>query len=155
MRGRRPAPTVLKLLKGNPGKRALNPDEPRPEVPQDAPPCPTWLEGEGRKEWNRLAPHLHALGLLTAVDLGLLAAGCQAFGRWREYEALCSKVGPAASLELKYRRFANQALANYLRIAAEFGLGASARARMKAPGTVKKSRGGAHERFFGRKRDQD
>jgi len=31
MRGRRPKPTRLKVLTGNPGKRALNLDEPRPD----------------------------------------------------------------------------------------------------------------------------
>jgi hypothetical protein len=32
MRGRRPKPTRLKMLTGNPGKRPLNNDEPRPDV---------------------------------------------------------------------------------------------------------------------------
>src|SRR2546430_8262758 len=31
MRGRRPKPTRIKALTGNPGKRPLNPHEPRPE----------------------------------------------------------------------------------------------------------------------------
>lgn len=31
MRGRKPKPTYLKLLNGNPGKRALNEQEPKPE----------------------------------------------------------------------------------------------------------------------------
>jgi hypothetical protein len=31
MRGRKPKPTRLKLVAGNPGKRPLNPREPTPE----------------------------------------------------------------------------------------------------------------------------
>ena len=31
MAGRRPTPTKLKLIKGNPGKRALPKDEPTPD----------------------------------------------------------------------------------------------------------------------------
>src|SRR5262249_22001030 len=41
MRGRRPKPTRLKVITGNPGKRPLNEHEPRPE-PQ-IPPCPSEL----------------------------------------------------------------------------------------------------------------
>jgi hypothetical protein len=44
MRGRRPKPTRLKVLTGNPGKRPLNMDEPQPEpaIP-DCPPRNTTL----------------------------------------------------------------------------------------------------------------
>ena len=38
MRGRRPKPTRLKLLTGNPGKRPLNDDEPQPQAA--IPECP-------------------------------------------------------------------------------------------------------------------
>ena len=47
-RGRKPTPTAMKLLEGNPGKRKLNDKEPRPE--KKAPSCPKWLEPEGKKE---------------------------------------------------------------------------------------------------------
>ena len=41
MRGRRPVPTCMKLLTGNPGKRPLNANEPqpKPEIPE----CPPQL----------------------------------------------------------------------------------------------------------------
>ena len=52
-RGRKPTPTALKVLEGNPGKRKLNDNEPRPE--KKAPSCPKWLEPEAKKEWRRLA----------------------------------------------------------------------------------------------------
>ena len=32
MRGRKPVPTALKKLRGNPGKRPLNDAEPKPDV---------------------------------------------------------------------------------------------------------------------------
>ena len=41
-RGRKPKPTALKVLEGNPGKRPLNLYEPTPEG--DLPECPEWLE---------------------------------------------------------------------------------------------------------------
>ena len=52
-RGRKPTPSAIKALEGNPGKRALNEREPRPE--KKAPSCPKWLEPEAKKEWRRLA----------------------------------------------------------------------------------------------------
>ena len=52
-RGRKPTPTAIKELEGNPGKRKLNDKEPRPE--KKAPSCPKWLEPEAKKEWRRLA----------------------------------------------------------------------------------------------------
>ena len=39
MRGRKPSPTHLKLVKGNPGKRPLNVSEPEPEAVLPCPPA--------------------------------------------------------------------------------------------------------------------
>ena len=52
-RGRKPKPTALKVLEGNPGKRPLNLFEPTPE--DKMPECPDWLEDEAKAEWDRLA----------------------------------------------------------------------------------------------------
>ena len=41
IRGRKPKPTALKLLEGNPGKRPINEHEPVP--PKGTVKCPTWL----------------------------------------------------------------------------------------------------------------
>jgi hypothetical protein len=48
MRGRKPKPTFLKVLDGNPGKRPLNDQEPRP--PQGIPDRPDWLDAEAQAE---------------------------------------------------------------------------------------------------------
>ena len=55
-RGRKPKPTAVKVLEGNPGKRSLNTGEPKPE--KKAPRCPSWLEEEAKKEWKRMAKQL-------------------------------------------------------------------------------------------------
>lgn len=85
-RGRRPKPTALKKLEGNPGKRPLNELEPVPPVASLR--CPNYLLPEARKEWRRLAPILMNLGLLTAADAVPFAGYCQAYARWREAEDL-------------------------------------------------------------------
>jgi len=78
--GRPAKPSALKRLAGNPGKRKINNSEPRP--PAKKPPCPRHLQGEARKEWNRMSKQLFALGLLTQVDRAALAAYCQAWADW-------------------------------------------------------------------------
>ena len=81
-RGRKPTPTALKLLEGNPGKRKLNDKEPKPE--KKAPSCPKWLETEAKKEWRRLAKKMELMGVLTEVDMAAFAGYCQAYARWKE-----------------------------------------------------------------------
>jgi P27 family predicted phage terminase small subunit len=83
-RGRRPKPTAIRRLEGNPGKRAWNHDEPTP--PDTLPRCPEHLCEVARREWRRVARALHSMGVLTAVDRAALAAYCQAYGRWVEAE---------------------------------------------------------------------
>lgn len=90
-RGRPPKPTALKILQGNPGKRPLPKDEPRPEA--KTPSCPRFLSGGAKAEWRRIVPELEALGLLTKVDRAALAAYCQAYARWKEAEAFLTENG--------------------------------------------------------------
>jgi P27 family predicted phage terminase small subunit len=90
-RGRPPKPTALKVLEGNPGKRPLNQNEPKPE--KKAPNCPSWLLPDAKKEWRRLSKELEAMGLLTRIDMAAFAGYCQAYARWKEAEEFISKHG--------------------------------------------------------------
>lgn len=74
MAGRPPKPTALKVVAGNPGKRALNHQEPDPTYLQDLS-APDWLSRvPGAVEvWDELAPKLRAAKLLTEVDVQALA----------------------------------------------------------------------------------
>ena len=90
-RGRKPTPTAIKELEGNPGKRALNDKEPKPQ--KKAPACPKWLEDEAKKEWRRLAKQMEQLGILTQVDMAAFAGYCQAYARWKEAEEFITQHG--------------------------------------------------------------
>ena len=90
-RGRKPKPTALKVLEGNPGKRSLNDHEPIP--PKGELKCPSWLLPEAKKEWKRLAPALEAMGVLTMADLTAFEGYCQAYARWKEAEAFITQHG--------------------------------------------------------------
>lgn len=78
--GRPPKPTNMKVLEGNPGKRALSKYEPKPET--RAPSCPGHLDKEAKAEWRRIGKELLRLGLLSVIDRAALAAYCQCWSRW-------------------------------------------------------------------------
>ena len=84
-RGPLPKPAALKLLEGNPGKRALNlADGINPQVV--IPSAPRHLVKEARKEWLRITPILEELGLISGLDRAALGLYCQAVGRLSELE---------------------------------------------------------------------
>ncbi|WP_426032826.1 P27 family phage terminase small subunit, partial [Caulobacter sp. DWP3-1-3b2] len=71
-RGRKPKPTALKLIEGNPGKRALNDAEPN-AGPIGNPPDD--LDGLALAKWREMA-RLWRL-VLTAADRDQLAEYCR------------------------------------------------------------------------------
>ncbi len=124
-RGRKPKPTALKKLEGNPGKRPLNELEPLPQVTMLR--CPNWLEPEARKEWRRLAPVLIGAGILTGADAVPFAGYCQAYARWKEAEQEVTKLGMVYRdgdrvRPNPYIAIARAAFAEVKSLAAEFGL---------------------------------
>lgn len=82
MRGRPPKPTSLKLVTGNPGKRAVNKQEPDPEYLTNLA-APDWLPPASAKVWDEVVPHLRAAKLLTNIDVNMLAMGCNAVAQYR------------------------------------------------------------------------
>jgi phage terminase small subunit len=71
VRGRKPKPTILKIVAGNPGKRHLNTREPKPQV--RIPTCAAHLCPPAKAEWKRLA-HQLLMGIITDLDRAGLAA---------------------------------------------------------------------------------
>ena len=69
MRGRKPIPTYLKILRGNPGKRALNHDEPVPVGNLIDP--PDWMSEAQKAGWNYAIENA-PLGLLRKLDCSVL-----------------------------------------------------------------------------------
>jgi P27 family predicted phage terminase small subunit len=142
----RKLPTHLKLLRGNPGKRAIQP-EPEPAVPGTPPEPPAFLGEDAKNEWFRVVPELQRLGLLTVVDLMPLAAYCDAFSRWvtaeRLLTAMADKDATTKALLLKGAagnavanplvKLARCAAADMVHFAGEFGMTPLARSRLNAP----------------------
>ena len=141
--GRKPKPSALKLIEGNPGKRPLPENEPKPEP--IAPKCPTWLHKDAKKEWKRIAPQLERLGLLTQVDMAALAGYCESWAQYKRAIEFIHKHGEVYPIKddegrVKYLQqvpqvsIANKALQQVRAFCAEFGLTPSARGRMVVPG---------------------
>ena len=135
-RGRKPKPTAMKELEGNPGKHPLNTSEPKPN--KKAPACPKWLEPEAKKEWRRLAKQMEAIGILTEVDMAAFAGYCQAYARWKEAEAFITQHGTIVKTPSGYWQQVPQVsiAQTYLKImnkfAEQFGLTPSSRSRIIA-----------------------
>ena len=141
MRGRRPKPTRLKMLTGNPGKRPLNEDEPKPEA--TIPDCPPELSPSARKEWDRLAEELGALRMLTNLDRAALAAYCTAYAIWAsEANEAIQKYGVMIKspqgfpIQSPYLSVANRQAEIMMRIASEFGFTPASRSRIATPSAV-------------------
>lgn len=141
-RGRKPKPTAVKVLEGNPGKRQLNIHELKPKT-ESIPVCPDWLEDEAKAEWERLAKNLFELGILTELDVSVFAAYCQAYARWREAEEFISQHGAIVKTKTGYWQqvpqvaIAHQNQKIMMQAAAEFGLTPSARSRIIAGDNAK------------------
>ena len=137
MRGRKPQPTALRVLRGNPRKHALNADEPTPTALENPPP-PDWLGTEAQAEWLRLAPILGRLGLVTETDTNALAAYCEAWATWKHATQQIRKWGMVLKTKdsdipkvSPYVKIAHNALLQMRGLLLEFGMTPSSRARMR------------------------
>jgi P27 family predicted phage terminase small subunit len=134
MRGRKPKPTSLKILQGNPGKRPIRGGEPQP--PRSQPTCPAHLSPTAKAEWKRLAQSLCKIGLLTQVDRAALAAYCQSYGRWVEAERKLAETPPLLKTPAGYVQaspwlaISSKQLELMAKFMAELGLTPSSRSRL-------------------------
>lgn len=137
-RGRPPKPTVLKLLAGNPGKRAINKSEPKPAKKRKGyHRVPAWLSPDGKREWRRVVPELERLGLLTKIDDGALEGMCAAYARALEADRHVASGGLTVMTDKGFV-LQNPAVAisrlswtQYRQFAAEFGLTPGSRTRIR------------------------
>lgn len=128
---------MLRVLRGNPGKRPFNAAEPV-HAPL-AVECPEDLRNPvARLEWDRVAPGLIATGQVTSVDRATLMGYCLKFAQWQALEVeatshpflVRSPNGypiPNPALCMAHKVFGLM-----LKAAAELGITPSSRARVTA-----------------------
>ena len=88
--GRKPTPTWLKVIAGNPGKRPLNANEPIPSG-GIGPPPPNFSEAE-RTVWLEMTNAAPA-GLLTQLERPSLEMYCASKVRYDFCKAKCEQYG--------------------------------------------------------------
>lgn len=136
--GPRPKPTRVKELEGNPGKRPLPRNEPRPQLPVKRP------RGMGRGQrayWDQHAPELERLRILTGLDVPAMRLMAEHYTFALEAAEILGKEGLIVKgRDGTKKNPAWQALRDatgmYLRLAAEFGMTPSARTRLQLPPEV-------------------
>lgn len=134
-RGPAPEPTALKILKGNPGKRPLNTEE--PVVEASIPDPPAELSPAAIVEWERISVELFNAGLMSNIDLAGLAAYCSIYARWLESEKNIQISGMIITspngypIVSPYLAIVNKCLQQMRGYLAEFGLSPSSRSRIK------------------------
>jgi P27 family predicted phage terminase small subunit len=127
------------VLTGNPGKRPLNANEPKPK--SEIPECPAELGTVARKEWNRLVGELASLRMITNLDRAALAAYCGAYALWAEATEALQKYGTMVKspsgypIQSPYVAVANRQAEIMMRIASEFGFTPASRSRISTPVT--------------------
>lgn len=135
MRGRKPQPTALKVLRGNPGRRKLNPAEPQhgaleTDLPADL------TDPIAQAEWTRVAALLSARGQVTTVDRAVLVGYCLKYAQWQALEREAARHPFIVKSPSGYPipnpalGMANKVFGLMLKAAAELGITPSSRSRV-------------------------
>ncbi len=156
MPGRKRVPTVLKVLRGNPGRRPLNLDEPQPDaLPADVPDVLT--DPVAVAEWIRAIVPAIRIGQITAADRTLAIAHCELWATWREQLAAAAKnphVSPAGKhnylVPNPARVMANKTLTLLAGVDEKLGFSPTSRAKVqvKGPGSIRTTLDKQRAKFF-------
>ena len=131
--GRRPTPTALKVITGNPGKRPLPENEPQ-APPIDLEP-PEHLGVSATRQWRKTAPLLAEMKILTQADRDTFAVYCETVAAWLDAKDQVVQSGflvrDGSRITINPLVKLSRNLANDLmRIATEFGMTPTARSRL-------------------------
>lgn len=139
MRGRKPTPTVLKLMRGNPGKRPINKAEPKPDAL--TPECPVELGDEiARAEWARTIAPATERRQITSAERALAIAHCELWATWQSQLVEAARYphvvagGRNHPIPNPARGMANKTLMLLAKVDAELGLTPTSRARLSVGG---------------------
>lgn len=126
MRGRKPTPSYLRVLRGDTRKQARDQSRPRVLPPPEPIQPPGALSTAAKAVWAELAPELHRVGWLTALDAPAFAALCGVVARWREVDARLAGGEDTPAL----RRLARDLGRDVTKMGEQFGLTPLARTRL-------------------------
>lgn len=135
MRGRKPVPTHLKVVRGNPGKRSLNENEPMPTG--DLIDAPSWMAEKQKQGWNYAIENAPT-GLLKKLDGSVLAVWVVAEDLHRRASEMVEKFGiltktPNTGLPMQspYLPIVNRQAQIMLKAAEQLGFSPASRSRVQ------------------------
>ncbi len=135
MPGRKPTPTSLKILAGNPGHQRLPQNEPKPRP--ITPAMPEYLGADGQAKWNELLPELEYSGTLTIVDRDVFGRHCLAY-QWMldarqhiEDEGMTTENAAGSPILSPWVAIYNRAWDDMAKTGAELGIGAASRTHVE------------------------
>jgi phage terminase small subunit len=99
--GRRPQPTALRALRGNPSKTRVNEHEPRPPVGPAL--MPPGLSVGAVTVWQELGPLCDQMGTLTRADVAAFATLCELEATRRLASLAKDGAEPMAAIALERR----------------------------------------------------
>jgi P27 family predicted phage terminase small subunit len=114
----------------------VNDNEPEPQPGTVT--CPSFLSEEAKAEWERIAPELMRLGLLTPIDRAAFAAYCESYAQWVRAETLLQEKGVLVIgnkghvIVSPLLWVSSSATKMMLKFGVEFGLTPSSRSRLIA-----------------------
>lgn len=146
MRGRRPLPSHLKLVRGTARGEVKRRQADTIQIEPSLPMPPPHLCDEAKVEWGRVAPMLFNLRILSDADIAALTAYCQSWATFKQAteamnlmaqsdkvtKGLLIKTTNGNAIQNPLLGIANKAASDLVRYAAEFGMTPSARARIHA-----------------------
>jgi len=143
MKGRKPKPSHLKLITGNPGKRPIN--EKEPKVARSRPSAPAHMSDRAREAWGYVSGLLDRMGVLSEVDAVALEMLCETYADYlaardelesfgSNYYGTATAAGDTmhrAHPAVAQKNDADRRLRGWL---SEFGMTPSARSRVNTDG---------------------
>jgi P27 family predicted phage terminase small subunit len=155
-RGPKPQPTALRLLRGNPGKRAVNHEEPVPPPGEDTDwACPAAFGDAARVEWERQVGILRDIGVLTLADRTIFEVYCQAVGDLGDAQKALDVLAKAGAHQAaaQVRDQVMKLRMQVKQLAAELGVTPSSRSGVRGA-KVKPAGNAKLDRFFTRPHDK-
>ena len=131
-----PTPTNLKLLRGNPGKRAINHDEPQYIIKIPTP--PKEFTKEQKALYRKIGRQLKAGRVITEIDGHALATYVEMYTEYKRavhclaVEGYLIETPNGMKMQSPYVSIKNKAYMAMRQIWAEFGMTPSSRTRIKA-----------------------
>jgi len=153
-KGRKAIPSKIINIRGGTALTHKPPREEEPTPPKKMPSCPKHLDKNAKKEWKRVGKILQDIGLMTELDMAVLAGYCDAYSQWGEATAkvqeggLVYKKADGTPGLNPYLRIAKEAYERMMKAAVLLGLSPSSRVGLKVDNPKPQTKA---EAFRGRK----